>query len=88
MINLDWGTATDLFVEVLDVCNGNSIFCDVSPQPYVVPVTPATDYVVRVFSNNDFGVGGVFTICITGDVGTGLIEGTAADWSIPQPRQR
>ncbi len=67
VVNLDWGTATDLFIEVLDACGGTSVFCDVvNPAPYNVPVTPGTDYVIRVFSNNDFGVGGVFTICLSG----------------------
>ena len=89
-IALDWGTATDLFVEVLDACGGNSVFCDVTnPAPYTVPVMANTDYVVRAFSNNDFGVGGVFTICISGAISSGIDATLANDgWAVfPNPTE-
>lgn len=73
-IDLEAITATDLYLEVLDACGGNSIFCDIDDSPYVVSVDPFTDYVVRVFSNLDFGTGGEFTICISGDFGIGMTE--------------
>ena len=89
-IGLDWGTATDLFVEVLDACGGNSVFCDVAnPAPYTVPVAPNTDYIIRAFSNNEFGTGGIFTICISGAISTG-VEATLSNdgWAIfPNPNE-
>ncbi|MCB0792810.1 MAG: T9SS type A sorting domain-containing protein [Flavobacteriales bacterium] len=88
-VTLDWGTATDLFIEVLDACNGNSVFCDVgTASPYTVNVTPNTDYVVRVFSNNQYGVGGVFTICLSGAISTAVGTQVGATWSVfPNPNE-
>lgn len=86
-ITLDWGTATDLFVEVLDACAGTSVFCDVmNASPYMVAVDPNTDYVVRAYSNNDFGNGGVFSICLSGAISTSVLDPIATEWTVfPNP---
>lgn len=71
-IDLAPGTATDLFIELLDACGGNTIFCDIIAPPYVIPVTPNTQYTIRVFSNLEFGSGGQFTICVSGTFSTSI----------------
>ncbi|MCB0794963.1 MAG: T9SS type A sorting domain-containing protein [Flavobacteriales bacterium] len=78
-VNIDLSalTATDLFLEVLDACNGNTVFCDIAPSPFTVMVAPNQDYIVRVFSNNEFGSGGTFNICISGNISSS-VEGTSS----------
>jgi hypothetical protein len=57
----------DIIVEVLvGGCGGTTVFCDFEEESYQVSVDPGTDHVLRVASNNDFGDGGAFTICLTG----------------------
>lgn len=65
VITIDPGTLGDLGVEVRTACAGTSVFCAVGDTAYTVAVEPATNYRVRVFSNNDFGFGGTFGICVT-----------------------
>lgn len=85
-IGLDAITATDLFIEVLDACGGTSIFCEIAAPPYSVAVTPNTDYIVRVFSNNEFGVGGEFGICISAAISSGIFTGVVTGPSVfPNP---
>ncbi len=60
------GTMGDIGVEVLDSCGGNSVLCGIGGTSYTLAVAQATLYKVRVFSNNDFGYGGTFTICVSG----------------------
>ena len=56
----DWGLA------VFDACGGTEVFCIVTPGvAQNVPVTPGTNYWIRVWSNTMFGVGGPFTLCVT-----------------------
>ena len=70
IITLDPGSIGDIGVEVRDACAGTSVFCAVGDTAYTVPVQPGTNYRVRVFSNNDFGFGGTFGICVTSPPGT------------------
>jgi len=69
VITVDPGTIGDIGVEVREACAGPSVFCAVSETSYTVAVAPGTNYRVRVFSNNDFGFGGTFGICITPPTG-------------------
>ena len=65
-INITIGTIVDLGVEFIQgTCAGTSIFCDFTATGYTVPVTPGTNYRIRISSNNDFGVGGTFGICLS-----------------------
>lgn len=76
-VNVDFtaGTATDLVLEVLDGCLGNSVFCTTTdPPPYAVAVDPNTDYLVRMFTNTQFGSGGEFTLCVSTDKAIGINE--------------
>ncbi len=58
----EWG------IEVLDGCSGSSLFCDsASNSQYVVSVAPGTDHLIRFFTNNSVGSGGLFTICLSGN---------------------
>lgn len=76
-IDVALGTIGDLLVEVLEGgCGGTSIQCDFSQLSYTVAVTPGTNYVIRISSNNDFGAGGTFDICLSG---TGGGSGPAND---------
>lgn len=64
------GTIGDIGLEVREACGGASVFCAVGDTAWNVPVEPGMDYRVRVFSNNDFGFGGTFGICITPPTGS------------------
>ncbi len=56
----DWAFA------VYTSCSGGEIYCIVTPgTPQNVPVTPGTNYWIRVWSNPVFGTGGPFTMCVT-----------------------
>ncbi len=80
-------SATDWAFVVFDACGGTEVFCYVAPAgPQVVPVTPGTDYVVQVYSNTDFGVPGTFSLCISGNFSSNVIEPLAQDWNVyPNP---
>ena len=65
VIKLAPGTIGDIGLEVRDGCSGAAVFCATGDTSYTVPVAPGTHYRARVFSNNDFGFGGTFGICVT-----------------------
>ncbi|MBS1582840.1 MAG: T9SS type A sorting domain-containing protein [Bacteroidetes bacterium] len=67
---------TDWAFVMLDGCDGQEVACEVAPQaPVDVVVTTNTDYVIRVYSNLDWGVGGHFTLCVSGAASTiGIAE--------------
>lgn len=54
---------------VYEGCAGTEVACEILPDgaSITVVVTPGTDYVVQVYSNLDFGVGGEFTLCVAAD---------------------
>ncbi len=67
VINITAGTISDIVVDVLEGgCGGTSVACDIGNTEVSVLVTPNTDYVFSVVSNNDFGLGGTFDVCLTG----------------------
>jgi len=75
-LDLDPGTMVDWAVEVLLGCGGNDLYCEVQPQgPIVLTTTLNTIYVVRVYSNLQFGGGGAFTICLSGAEPTVVCDG-------------
>lgn len=66
-VTLTPGTMTDWGFEVRDGCFGAPIACEVGPMGGVaVSVAPGTQYWLQIFSNNDWGIGGSFTICVEG----------------------
>ncbi|MBP7515174.1 MAG: hypothetical protein KA791_11530 [Flavobacteriales bacterium] len=65
VIKLAPGTIGDIGLEVRDGCSGVAVFCATGDTSYTIPVDPGTNYRVRIFSNNDFGFGGTFGICVT-----------------------
>lgn len=53
-----------------DGCGGAELNCTIHPiEPVNVPVTPGTDYWLRIYSNPTYGVGGGFAICVTAPAG-------------------
>lgn len=59
----DWAFA------LYDGCAGTEIACAIVPfAPLNIPVALNTDYRLRVYSNSTYGVGGSFTVCVTGPV--------------------
>lgn len=59
-------TMTDNVLVVLDGCGGTELLCYVLPSgPQSVPVTENTDYIIRVYSNTQYGNPGPFTICVS-----------------------
>ncbi|QQR87984.1 MAG: hypothetical protein IPJ76_07155 [Flavobacteriales bacterium] len=68
LVDVTFFTIDEWGIEVLDGCGGNTLFCDSATNAqYVVPVSTATDYLIRFFTNTDIGSGGLFTICLSGD---------------------
>lgn len=63
VVTIGVGSIGDLGVEVRNACGGSVVLCGTGDTSYTVNVLHNVDYKVRVFSNNDFGVGGTFTIC-------------------------
>jgi hypothetical protein len=58
---------TDNVIVVLDGCAGTELLCYVLPPgPQSVTVTENTDYIIRVYSNTEYGNPGAFTICVSG----------------------
>ena len=69
-IEITVGDIADLITEVFELgCGGASVFCNVSGLINTFAVIPGTDYAVRIVSNNQYGVGGTFDICLSGIVG-------------------
>ncbi|MBK8340643.1 MAG: hypothetical protein IPK99_11920 [Flavobacteriales bacterium] len=67
-IALQPGTITDWGVEVIDTCFGTSLVCGVWPLfEYTVPTVPNTDYLIRVFTNADFGSPGTYSLCLSAE---------------------
>jgi hypothetical protein len=64
-------------VTVSDACSGGTeIACEIDPtEPIVLTTLENTTYWVRVYSNLEFGVGGEFTLCLTGVMPTFICEG-------------
>ncbi len=84
LITIDPGTIGDIGVEVREACAGPSVFCATGDTEYSVAVEPGMNYRVRVFSNNDFGFGGTFGICITlpGACAAGTVTGPDGSGSV------
>ncbi|MCW5899915.1 MAG: T9SS type A sorting domain-containing protein [Flavobacteriales bacterium] len=75
-ITLDPIGMTDWGIVVLTACGGAEVACEVQPSgPLTVPVTQGEEYLVRIFSNLQFGTGGAFTVCITGQVPSLFCDG-------------
>ncbi len=75
-ITFDPGTMTDWAIVVSDACDGNELACEIAPlAPFEVTVSEGTTYWVRVYSNLDWGMGGNFTICLTGAAPTLICDG-------------
>lgn len=68
LVDVTFFTIDEWGIELLDGCGGNTLYCDsASNSQYIVPVSTATDYLIRFFTNTDVGSGGLFTICLSGD---------------------
>lgn len=59
-------TMSDPGIEVRTACSGTLVFCGSLQTSYSFPVTPGTDHWLRIFSNNDIGPGGTFSLCVQG----------------------
>ena len=86
-INLAPGTMTDWNMAIYQACGGVEDTCVVHPlDPVIVPVTPGTDYLVRVFSSNDPGSSGDFDICVSADFSTAVGSLELDQWQVfPNP---
>jgi len=69
----NWG------LTVSDACTGGTdLFCEVAPSlPLVITTTENTTYWVRVFTNVEFGLGGEFSLCLSGASPTFICDGGA-----------
>ncbi|HEX2618463.1 MAG TPA: T9SS type A sorting domain-containing protein, partial [Flavobacteriales bacterium] len=58
----DWA-----FVVTTSCASTDELACEIVPDgPINVVVTPNTDYIIRVYSNLQYGVGSTFTLCVAG----------------------
>jgi len=63
--------AQDWNLGVYTACDGNETACLINPATQVnVPVIPNANNWIRVWSNTNFGPGGDFTLCVSGQVST------------------
>lgn len=61
-------TMMDYGLAAYDGCGGTELECAVVPGGAVtLMVEPGTDYLIQVYSNLDWGVGGEFTLCVAYD---------------------
>jgi hypothetical protein len=76
-LNLDQMDMADWAVTVSDACTGGTeIACEIYPDaPIVLATMENTNYWVRVYSNLEFGVGGAFTLCLSGAMPTFICDG-------------
>ena len=75
-INFENSTMADWAITVSEGCGGTEVYCEVNPtEPIELTTTAATTYVVRIYSNLDFGGGGEFTLCVTGAEPTIVCDG-------------
>ncbi|MEO8069027.1 MAG: T9SS type A sorting domain-containing protein [Flavobacteriales bacterium] len=59
-------TMTDNVLVVLDGCTGTELLCFVLPVgPQSVAVNTNTNYIIRIYSNTQYGDPGPFTICVS-----------------------
>lgn len=59
---------TDWVFAVYEGCGGAEVACEIAPAGGVaVTLNASTDYVIQVYSNLDWGVGGPFTLCVATD---------------------
>ncbi|MBK8340642.1 MAG: T9SS type A sorting domain-containing protein [Flavobacteriales bacterium] len=86
-LNLDPGTMPSWALVVSLGCGGSEVYCEADPlAPAVIAVDPNTDYIVRVYSNTEFGAGGDFAICATANFPTSIQPLSAAGWQVfPNP---
>ncbi len=68
-------TAGDIGVEVRDACGGAVLLCATGDTLYTLAVDTGASYIVRVYSNNDLGLGGSFSLCVQGAVAPPLCDG-------------
>ena len=66
LVNID---GTDYAFTVQPTCTiGEEIACEIGPGgPVSVAVDEGTDYILRVYANTQYGVGGEFTLCVSSD---------------------
>ncbi len=76
-IDLDPRNMTDWGFTVADACTGgNELACEITPAgPVVVATAPNTTYWIRVYSNIQFGNGGAFGLCLSGEAPTFVCNG-------------
>lgn len=85
-IDIAQGDIEDVIVEVIATdCTGSTVFCNFTQLSYSVPVTPGADYIIRIASNLQFGSGGSFTICLTGQGGGPTPPNDDCDGAVAQP---
>lgn len=65
IIDVTAGSIVDTGVELLEGgCGGASVYCGFGTY-FTVSVQASTNYRLRLFSNNDFGAGGTYDICLS-----------------------
>lgn len=86
-IDLDPGTMSAWGIAVYPECNATDIYCQsAATEPFALPVTPNTPYLIRVYYAVWFGQGGTHSICVSAGINTSVQAPVAADWSVyPNP---
>lgn len=86
-IDLDPGTMSAWGIAVYPECNATDIYCQSGANdPFAIPVTPNTPYLVRVYYAAWFGQGGTHSVCVSAGINLGMPAPVVADWSVyPNP---
>ncbi|MBP7450063.1 MAG: T9SS type A sorting domain-containing protein [Flavobacteriales bacterium] len=75
-VNFENVSMADWAITITEGCGGTEVYCEVNPTaPIELTTTAATSYVVRIYSNLDFGGGGEFTLCVSGAEPTIVCDG-------------
>ena len=88
-IALTPGSMTSWGIAVYQVCNGSEPYCVSMPAgPFDLPVQSGTDYLIRVYSVQQFGQPGTFSICVSYSVGQGVQDPSNSGWIVyPNPSE-
>ncbi len=86
-IDLEPSTMQAWGLGIYPECNATETYCESgTSDPFAIPVTPNTPYLIRVYYAAWFGQGGTHAVCVSAGINTSVQLPVSADWSVyPNP---